>query len=64
MHLAVEENDGAHGLRCVQLLSRDERVDINIKNKDGETPIKLAMKKGKTEMVKILLARLLENTAR
>ena len=64
MHLAVEENDGAHGLRCVQLLSRDERVDINIKNKDGETPIKLAMKNGKTEMVKILLARLLENTAR
>lgn len=61
MHLAVEENDGAHGLRCVQLLSRDERVDINIKNKDGETPIKLAMKKGKTEMVKILL---LESMAR
>ena len=73
MHLAVKSN----GLQCVQLLSRDERVDINIKNKDGETPVMLAMKEGKTEMVKILLdnprvdldtvdgqGRFLENIAR
>ena len=75
----VEEEcrDDGLRLRCVQLLSRDERVDINIKDKNGETPITLAMKRGKTEMVKILLdnpgvdldtmdkeGRFLENIAR
>jgi len=55
MHHAVEEIDGVDGLGCVQLLSQDERVDINIKNSNGETPITLAMKMGKTQMVKILL---------
>ena len=77
----MEENsyqsDGVDSLRCVQLLSRDERVDINVKNKNGETPITVAMKGGMTEMVKILLVnprvdldtvdqegRFLENIAR
>ena len=42
---------------CSYVLSRDERVDINIKDRSEETPITLAMKKGRREMAKILLAK-------
>ena len=76
--LTVVEECRGDGLRCVQLLSRDKRVDLNIKDSlYGQTPITLAMKMGKTEMVKILLnnprvdldtvdreGRFLENIAR
>ena len=52
-------------------------MDVNFKNSNGETPITVALMKGKTEMVKILLenprvdldtldceGRFLENIAR
>ena len=76
MHNTVEQNSN-HPDGGGLLLSRDERVDVNFKNSNGETPITVALMKGKTEMVKILLenprvdldtldceGRFLENIAR
>ena len=42
-------------VKCVELLSKDSRVNWNVKNDEGETPIMVALKNGETEMVKILL---------
>ena len=38
-----------------QLLSDDERVEWNTKNKAGDSPILYCIKNNKTEMVQILL---------
>ena len=42
-------------LKCVELLSKDPRVNWNVRNDLGETPIMVALKDKKMEMVKILL---------
>ena len=53
-HLVVGHHSG-EALTCLELLSRDKRVDWNIKNQDGDTPIMHCMKANKTEMIRILM---------
>ena len=52
--LAVESY-GQDSLRCVELLSRDDRVNWNINNRYGETPLTYCLKNNKSEMAKIIL---------
>ena len=52
--IAVEENGGERQ-RCVEILSRDRRVDWNIKNSDGETPVMFCLKNNKIEMARCLI---------
>ena len=52
--IAVEE-EGGERLRCVEILSRDRRVEWNIKNSDGDTPIMYCLKTNKIEMFRLLL---------
>ena len=42
-------------LKCVELLSKDPRVNWNVRNDLGETPIMVALRFKEMEMVKILL---------
>ena len=42
-------------LKCLELLSKDPRVNWNVRNYRGETPIMVALRKKEMEMVKILL---------
>ena len=41
--------------RCVELLSGDRRVDWNIKNSDGDTPVMYCLKNNKIEMARCLI---------
>ena len=50
-----EKNATGFPVKCVELLSKDSRVDWNVKNDRGETPIMVALKNKEKEMVKILL---------
>ena len=52
--LAVESY-GEDSLRCVELLSRADRVNWNIKNRYGETPLMYCLKNNKSEMARIIL---------
>merc|ERR1711988_654136 len=52
--IAVEE-DGGERQRCVEMLSRDRRVDWNIKNSDGDTPVMFCLKNNKIEMARCLI---------
>merc|ERR1719195_398170 len=52
--IAVEENEGERQ-RCVEILSRDRRVNWNIKNSDGDTPVMFCVKNNKIEMVRCLI---------
>ena len=60
-HCAVERKGLRWGLseglpvKCVELLSKDPRVNWNIRNVDGDTPIMVALKNKEIEMVKILV---------
>ena len=42
-------------IQCVEILSRDSRVNWNIRNSSGETPIMYTWRKRKTEMFRILM---------
>ena len=53
-HCAVECR-WSSSLKCVELLSKDPRVNWNVRNDSGETPIMVALRNKETEMVKILL---------
>ena len=48
-------NVSAFPVKCVELLSKDPRVNWNIRNTDGDTPVMVALKNQEKEMVKILL---------
>merc|ERR1712018_383262 len=52
--IAVEENRGDRQ-RCLELLSGDRRVDWNIKNSDGDTPVMFCLKNNKMEMARCLI---------
>merc|ERR1711953_1014701 len=52
--IAVEE-DGAESQRCLEMLSRDRRVNWNIKNSDGDTPVMFCVKNNKIEMARCLI---------
>ena len=52
--IAVEENEGDRQ-RCVELLSGDRRVDWNIKNRNGDTPVMFCLKNNKIEMARCLI---------
>ena len=52
--LAVESNK-ANGQRYLELLSGDRRVDWNIKNSAGDTPVMYCLKNNKIEMVRCLI---------
>merc|ERR1712062_922951 len=52
--IAVEENEGDRQ-RCLELLSGDRRVDWNIKNSDGDTPVMYCLKNNKIEMARCLI---------
>lgn len=57
-HIAVECSPSwasASPVKCVELLSMDSRVNWNVRNKEGETPIMVALNQNKKEIVKILL---------
>jgi len=41
--------------RCVEILSRDRRVNWNIKNSDGDTPVMFCVKNNKIEMARCLI---------
>ena len=51
--IAVEKNRDSQ--RCLELLSGDRRVDWNIKNPDGETPVMYCLKNNKIEMARCLI---------
>ena len=57
--IAVEEefNYGGDRQRCLELLSRDRRMDPfwNIKNSDGDTPVMFCLKNNKIEMARCLI---------
>ena len=52
--IAVEEI-GGESQRCVEILSRDRRVNWNIKNSDGDTPVMFCVKNNKIEMARCLI---------
>ena len=52
--IAVEE-EGGERQRCVEILSRDRRVDWNIKNSAGDTPVMFCLKTNKIEMARCLI---------
>ena len=52
--IAVEGNRGDRQ-RCVELLSGDRRVDWNIKDSDGDTPVMYCLKNNKMEMARCLI---------
>lgn len=51
--IAVEGNTN-NSLQCLELLSRESRVNWNVRNGNGETPIMYTWKNRKSEMFKIL----------
>ena len=52
--IAVESNEGERQ-RCFELISQVERVDWNLKNSYGETPVMFCLKTNKTVMARVLL---------
>ena len=52
--IAVEENGGDRQ-RCVELLSGDRRVDWNIKDRNGDTPVMYCLKNNEIEMARCLI---------
>ena len=52
--IAVESNEGERE-KCFQLISQVERVDWNLKNSYGETPVMFCLKTNKTAMANVLL---------
>ena len=50
-----EEDEDEDGLKWVEMTSLDRRVDWNIKNSDGDTPIMYCLKTNKIEMFRLLL---------
>ena len=54
--LAVMKNtDSQETLRCLQLLSADPRVDWNVRNYNGDTPLLDCLKQNKTDLALTLL---------
>jgi len=53
-HTAVK-SDTASSVQCLELLSRDSRINWNVRNAEGETPIMYTLKHKKYEMFKILM---------
>ena len=49
------EWEGGERQRCVEILSRDRRVDWNIKNSAGDTPVMFCLKTNKIEMARCLI---------
>ena len=52
-HIAVE-SDSDDSVECVELLSRDPRVDWSRRNERGDTPLMFCIKNNKTEMLEII----------
>jgi len=52
--IAVEEKAGERQ-RCLEILSRERRVDWNINNSDGDTPVMFCLKTNKIEKVRCLI---------
>ena len=48
------KRDSDDSVECVELLSRDTRVDWNRRNESGDTPLMYCIKNNKTEMVEII----------
>ena len=48
------ESDSEDSVECVELLSRDTRVDWNRRNESGDTPLMFCIKNNKTEMLEII----------
>ena len=48
------ESDSDDSVECVELLSRDTRVDWNRRNESGDTPLMFCIKNNKTEMLEII----------
>ena len=42
-------------IKCVELLNKDPRVDWNVKNRNGETPLQVALRNKKEAIARILL---------
>ena len=49
------ESEGANSVKCVELLSQNTRLNWNMKNREGETPVMFCLKNNKVEMARILL---------
>ena len=45
------------GQRCLELLSGDRRVNFNIKNPEGDTPVMFCLKNNKIEMATTIVTR-------
>ena len=50
----VVESDKVDSVECVELLSRDPRVDWSRMSETGDTPLMFCIKNNKTEMVEII----------
>merc|ERR550517_1436396 len=51
----MDVEDGSDFLACLRMLSEDKRVDMNIKNSNGNTPLMYCLKTGRVEMARLLL---------
>merc|ERR1711936_1132743 len=52
--IAVESSEGDRQ-KCVELLCQDRRVDWNVKNRDGDTPVMFCIKQGLTGLARCLI---------
>ena len=53
LHLAIEQNN----FSVVAMLVKDERINLNIKDSDGDTPLTLSVKKANLSMTNLLIDR-------
>jgi len=51
----IVQSDTASSVQCLELLSRDSRINWNVRNAEGDTPIMYTLKNKKSEMFKILM---------
>ena len=53
--LAVENTSRGDPVRCLELLSQDTRLEWNVRDRAGDTPLMFCVKNNKMEMAKVLL---------
>ena len=55
LSLLAVESSASRAVEVVDILSRDERVDWEVRDQQGDTPILSALRKKRTDMVRILM---------
>ena len=55
LHVAIGSKTSKNRLKIVEALLNHEGIEVNAKNKEGDTPLHVAARKGQTEVVMALL---------